>query len=146
MQAVERTIVPDVIREQRLVMLSPRDTARTAVELMARRRIGAVPVVDKGRLVGIFTERDVVLRIVAAGRNADKTTLAKVMTPEPTTLAPTDSVRAALELMREGHFRHLPVVERGRLIGIVSIRDLYQSVVDQMGADIILLAEGLLQG
>jgi CBS-domain-containing membrane protein len=48
--------------------------------------------------------------------------------------------------MREGHFRHLPVTDGGRLIGIVSIRDLYQSVVDQMGADIILLAEGLLQG
>jgi CBS-domain-containing membrane protein len=48
--------------------------------------------------------------------------------------------------MQAGHFRHLPVVDRNRLIGIVSIRDLYQSVVDQMGADIILLAEGLLQG
>lgn len=146
MQPIGLTIVPDVIREQRLVALSPRDTARTAVELMARRRIGAVPVVDKGRLVGIFTERDVVLRIVAAGRNADKTMLAKVMTPEPRTLAPDDTVRDALELMRDGHFRHLPVVDRGRLIGIVSIRDLYQCVVDQMGADIILLAEGLLQG
>jgi len=146
MQPIGLTIVPDVIREQRLVTLSPRDTARTAVELMAKRRIGAVPVVDKGKLVGIFTERDVVLRIVAAGRNPDKTTLAKVMTPNPSTLAPDDTVRDALDLMQQGHFRHLPVVERGRLIGIVSIRDLYQSVVDQMGADIILLAEGLLQG
>jgi CBS domain-containing protein len=62
MQPIERTIVPDVISEQRLVTLSPRDTAKTAVELMAKRRIGAVPIVDKGRLVGIFTERDVVLR------------------------------------------------------------------------------------
>jgi CBS domain-containing protein len=116
------------------------------VELMAKRRIGAVPIVDKGRLVGIFTERDVVLRIVAAGRDPNKTTLAKVMTPDPDTLEPGDSVRAALDLMQAGHFRHLPVVDGGRLIGIVSIRDLYQSVVDQMGADIILLAEGLLQG
>jgi CBS domain-containing protein len=113
---------------------------------MAKRRIGAVPVVDKGRLVGIFTERDVVLRIVAAGRDPNKTALAKVMTPDPETLEPGDSVRAALDLMRSGHFRHLPVVDGDRLVGIISIRDLYQSVVDQMGADIILLAEGLLQG
>ena len=146
MQPIGRTIVPDVISEQRLVMLSPRDTAFTAVELMAKRRIGAVPIVDKGQLVGIFTERDVVLRIVAAGRDPKKTPLAKVMTADPDTLEPGDSVRSALDLMQAGHFRHLPVVERNRLIGIVSIRDLYQSVVDQMGADIILLAEGLLQG
>jgi CBS domain-containing protein len=146
MQPIGRTIVPDIISEQRLVMLSPRDTAFTAVELMAKRRIGAVPIVDKGRLVGIFTERDVVLRIVAAGRDPNKTTLAKVMTPDPDTLEPGDSVREALDLMQAGHYRHLPVVDGGRLIGIVSIRDLYQSVVDQMGADIILLAEGLLQG
>jgi CBS domain-containing protein len=146
MQPIGRTIVPDVISEQRLVTLSTRDTVRTAVELMAERRIGAVPVVEKGKLVGIFTERDVVTRIVKAGRDADKTPLAKVMTPDPETLTPDDTVREALDLMQEGHFRHLPVVDRGRLIGIVSIRDLYQSVVDQMGADIILLAEGLLQG
>ena len=146
MQPIERTIVPDVIIEQRLVTLSTRDTVRTAVELMSERRIGALPVVEKGRLVGIFTERDVVTRIVKAGRDAEKTMLAKVMTRDPETLTPDDTVREALDLMREGHFRHLPVVDRGRLVGIVSIRDLYQSVVDQMGADIILLAEGLLQG
>jgi CBS domain-containing protein len=146
MQPVGRTIIPDVISEQRLVTLSTRDTVRTAVELMAERRIGAVPVVEKGKLVGIFTERDVVTRVVKAGRAADKTALAKVMTPDPETLTPDDTVREALDRMRDGHFRHLPVVNRGRLVGIVSIRDLYQSVIDQMGADIILLAEGLLQG
>ncbi|MGH6927325.1 MAG: CBS domain-containing protein [Dongiaceae bacterium] len=146
MLPIARTIVPDVISEQRLVTLSARDMASTAIELMAKKRIGAVPVVERAKLVGIFTERDVLVRIVAAGRDPKKTPLAKVMTPDPQTLEPDDSVREALDSMREGHFRHLPVTDGGRLIGIVSIRDLYQSVVDQMGADIILLAEGLLQG
>ena len=145
MLPIGRTIVPDVIGEQRLVTLSTGDTVRAAVDMMTERRIGAVPVVDDGRLVGIFTERDVVTRVVKAGRDPDGTLLAKVMTPDPETLAPNDTVRDALDLMQDGHFRHLPVIDGDRLIGIVSIRDLYQSVVDQMGADIIMLAEGLLQ-
>jgi len=146
MLPIARTIVPDVIREQRLVTLSTDDTVHAAVDLMAERRIGAVPVVDKGRLVGIFTERDVVTRVVRGSHDPQETTLGTVMTPDPETLAPGDTVREALDLMQEGHFRHLPVLDGDRLIGIVSIRDLYRSVVDQMGADIILLAEGLLQG
>ena len=105
-----------------------------------------VPVSDNGRLIGIFTERDVVTRVVSAGLDGAKTALRTVMTPDPAVLAPSDSVRSALDLMNRGHFRHLPVIGGGRLMGIVSIRDLYRSVVEQMDSDIIVLAEGLLQG
>jgi CBS domain-containing protein len=143
---VTRTIVPDVIQEQALATLAPSDLVSAAVEMMTSRHIGAIPVTDGGRLVGIFTERDVVTRVVAAGRNVVTTPLSDVMTPNPAVLGPKDSVRAALDLMNSRRFRHLPIVAGSKLLGIVSIRDLYRSVVDQMEADIILLAEGLLQG
>jgi len=68
------------------------------------------------------------------------------MTIDSQPLRPTDTVRDALDKMNAGHFRHLPVIAEHRLVGIISVRDLYQSVVDQMSTDIILLAEGLLQG
>ncbi|HVR68094.1 MAG TPA: CBS domain-containing protein [Verrucomicrobiae bacterium] len=146
LQPVARTIIPDVIQEQELATLPPSASVAAAIELMVSRRIGAVPVSDNGRLIGIFTERDVVTRVVSAGLDAAKTALRTVMTPDPAVLTPGDSVRSALDLMNRGHFRHLPVIGAGRLMGIVSIRDLYRSVVEQMESDIIMLAEGLLQG
>jgi CBS domain-containing protein len=146
LQPIARTIIPDVIQEQELALLPPSATVAAAIKLMVSRRIGAVPVSDDGRLIGIFTERDVVTRVVAAGLDAPNTALCTVMTPDPAVLAPGDSVRSALDLMNQRHFRHLPVIGDGRLMGIVSIRDLYRCVVDQMESDIILLAEGLLQG
>ena len=145
-QPIARTIIPDVIQEQELATLPPSATVAAAIGLMVSRRIGAVPISDNGRLIGIFTERDVVTRVVAAGLDAAKTPLRTVMTPDPAVLAPSDSVRSALDLMNQRHFRHLPVMGGGQLMGIVSIRDLYRSVIDQMESDIILLAEGLLQG
>lgn len=143
---VERTIVPHVVAEQELVTFPRRASVRTAAEAMARRRIGAVLVVEDGRLLGIFTERDVVTRVVACGGDPDRTTLGAVMTPDPDTIGPGDSVAAALERMSHAGYRHLPVVDGGDLIGIVSIRDLHRSVKDKMEADIILLAESLVQG
>jgi CBS domain-containing protein len=143
---VARTIVPDVLEEQSLATLAPSASVAEAVEIMTSRHIGAIPITEGGRLVGIFTERDVVTRVVSAGRDVTKTPLGDVMTPNPAVLGPKDSVRAALDLMNSRRFRHLPIVAGDRLLGIVSIRDLYRSVIDQMEADIILLAEGLLQG
>ncbi len=146
MLPIERTIIPDVIKDQQIISLPKQATVREAVQVMAERRIGAIPIVERGRLVGIFTERDVVFKVVAAGRDPTITTLIEVMTREPETLSPSDTVRDALDKMNAGHFRHLPVIAENRLVGIISVRDLYQSVLDQTSTDIILLAEGLLQG
>ncbi|MBL8834933.1 MAG: CBS domain-containing protein [Alphaproteobacteria bacterium] len=143
---VERTIVPHVIGEQVLATFTRAARVRDAAATMAERRIGAVLVVEDGRLLGIFTERDVVTRVVATSRDPDTTTLGEVMTADPDTIGPDDSVALALERMSEAGYRHLPVVDRARLVGIVSIRDLHRSVKDQMEADIILLAESLVQG
>jgi CBS domain-containing protein len=146
MLPVQRTIVPHVLHDQTIVTLKPDVTVREAAKQMGEKRIGAFPVVEKGKLVGIFSERDVVNRVVAPGRDPNKTSVGDVMTPNPDTIGPNDSVADALELMSKKGYRHLPVLEDGRLLGIISIRDLYRSVRQQMESDILLLAETLIRG
>ena len=147
MLPVEHTIVPHAIHGQDVVTFAPDALVREAVDAMAKRRFGAVPVVDgDGKLVGIFSERDALVRVMAAGKNPDATRLEDVMTRDPDTVTSSESVLRALELMNQHNYRHLPVVDAGRLVGLVSIRDLYRSVKEQMDSDILLLAEALLQG
>lgn len=146
MLPVSRTLVPDVVRDQVLVTLTGTATVKQAATLMAERRMGAIMVVEDGMLIGIVTERDVAVRVVAEGLDPAKTRLSQVMTPNPDTMKPTDTVRAALDLMARRGYRHLPVKRGKKLVGMVSIRDLYRSVVDQLEADILMLAEGLVQG
>ncbi len=126
---MQRQIIPGVIDGQQALCTLPSDaTAQAAAELMAERRVGAVMVVEHGRLLGIVTERDIVFRVVAKGRTADATTLAEVMTPRPETLSPQDSAVAALEKMQAGRYRHLPVLRDDEVCGMVSIRDIYEAV------------------
>lgn len=107
-----------------LHIVSPEQTVIDAVALMAARRIGAVPVVEAGHLVGIFSERDVVRRVVAAGRPIDKTRIAEVMTPDPVTAGPGDARADAVRKMENVGCRHLPVVQHGAVVDMLSIRDL----------------------
>ena len=146
MLPVEHTIVPHAIHGQDLVTFAPDAVVREVVDAMAKRRFGAVPVVENGRLVGIFTERDVLVRVVAARKDPETTRLGDVMTANPDTVKSSDAVLHALELMNQHGYRHLPVVDGDQLIGVVSIRDLYRSVKEQMDSDILLLAETLIQG
>lgn len=146
MLPTEHTIVPHAIHGQELVTFAPGAIVREVVDIMAKRRFGAVPVVENDRLVGIFTERDVLVRVLAAGKNPDTTRLDEVMTRDPDTVKSSDAVLHALELMNQHGYRHLPVVDGDRLVGVVSIRDLYRSVKEQMDEDILLLAETLIQG
>jgi CBS domain-containing protein len=146
MLPVERTIVPYAIGVQRLVTMSPMTPVSTAAREMTERRIGAVLVVDEGQLQGIFTERDALTRVLAPSRDPETTLIAEVMTRNPDTISPDETVAYALSVMNERGYRHLPVVEGEKLIGIVSIRDLYRSIKAQMDADLLLLAETLIQG
>lgn len=99
-----------------------------AVKSMDARSVGAVLVLDGARLTGVFTERDV-LKAVARGHD-DKPTVGDWMTPHPETIEPDDTTEHAAVLMIHGGFRHLPVVDAGRVVGILSIRDLMRSVLD----------------
>jgi CBS domain-containing protein len=103
--------------------------------MMAPRAVGAVLVVKGDQLVGIFTERDVVFRVVACGLDPDATRLAEVMTPEPKTIAPEKAFGVAMALMHENGFRHLPVLDKGALIGVVSSRSALDPELEEFVAE-----------
>lgn len=103
------------------------DGAQTVLEVaqaMVARNIGAVPVLRDGILVGIFSERDLMKRVVAESRDPRKTRLEEVMTEDPLSVGPAETVANCMILMRHHGFRHLPVCEGNRLLGIISLRDL----------------------
>ena len=139
-------IIPDVVKDQELMVLPPSATVKDAARVMAERRIGAVMIVKRRQLLGIFTERDMITRVVAPGLDPDKTVLEDVMTAKPDTLKPGDSPRAALDLMAKKGYRHLPVVDRGAIVAIVSVRDLYSLMVDRLEQGIVRMAERVMFG
>jgi CBS domain-containing protein len=110
----------DIIKDQRLMVLSGEASVQEACRRMWECRVGAALIADKEqRLVGIFTGRDAV-RSLAEGRNAATTPLAQVMTPNPVTITPECRAIDALRAMKDRGFRHLPVVDCGRVVGIIS--------------------------
>ncbi len=119
---LNRTI-RSVIEGQTLVTLTPDMSIRHAAIIMAEHRIGAAPILEGGSLIGIFTERDMMTRVVAAGLDVDATRLGQVMTKHPETIQASRPVVHALHIMHEGGFRHLPVMEHGQVVGVISARD-----------------------
>jgi CBS domain-containing protein len=112
-----------VMERKKLLVAPPETSVSKAAKLMAKKNVGAVMVVKNKRLIGIFTERDALIRVIAKGRDTQTTTLADVMTPDPQTVAPEESFGHALLMMYEQGFRHVPVLEKGMPIGIVSARN-----------------------
>lgn len=131
-----RKIVPDIINKQDLCEFNREATVLEACKMMAERHVGAVLITKAGRLEGIFTERDAACRVLAQGRDPVTTKLGAVMTKNPEVLGPNDAPESALERMRAGDFRHLPVVDGSRVVGVVSIRDLYALVKGQLEDDL----------
>lgn len=129
-------IVPDIIAAQDLCEFDGDATVLEAAKMMADRRVGAVVITRAGRLEGIVTERDLAVRVIAQGKNPAVTKLGEVMTKNPVVLGPDDSPYEALERMRAGDFRHLPVVDGTRVIGVIAIRHLYAIVKSQLEDDI----------
>lgn len=122
-------IIPNVVSDQDIVTLPQGSTTREAIQLMMARHISAVLVVDdRGDLVCIVTERDITHCFANEYMDADNELLADIMTPNPITVEPNDSAEDALEMMEEKHIRHLPVLQANRIVGIVSIRDLFAAV------------------
>jgi len=114
--------IKSVMERKKMLTAPPETTVGEAAKLMEKKNVGAVMVVEKERLVGIFTERDVVFRVIARGRDAQTTRLADVMTTAPKTVSPDKTFGYALLMMHENGFRHVPVIENGKPIGIVSAR------------------------
>jgi CBS domain-containing protein len=113
-----------IVMERKKFLIAPPETSvSNAARMMEVKNVGAVMVVENEHLVGIFTERDAVFRVIARGRDALTTSLADVMTTAPHTVDPDKSYGYALLLMQENGFRHVPVIENGKPIGIVSSRN-----------------------
>ncbi len=125
---MDRKIVPGIVKKQTISSLKSENTAFEAATLMTSANIGAVVIVDDDEnLTGILTERDITRRLVGKGLDPKTTLIKDVMTKDPETLSPDDAAGDALELMQTRHFRHLPVVEDGKCVAMVSIRDLYKA-------------------
>jgi CBS domain-containing protein len=119
-------LVADLVHDQDVLTVPESLPVRDATREMDVRNVGAALVVDSAkRLVGIFTERDLLRRVVAQGRDPNATAVAEVMTRDPDTVGPRHFAVDALRLMREGGYRHLPVVDAERIVGILSQRDFY---------------------
>lgn len=121
---MHRRLIQGVVADQTLLTMPPDTTVRKAAKAMKKANVGAVLIVENGLLVGIFTERDALNRVLADGRDPDRTPLAQVMTASPHKAAPDDLAIDALRRMHEDNFRHLPICDpAGRPVGIVSLRD-----------------------
>lgn len=115
--------IRQIVEQQEIVTAPETMLVVEAAGLMRQKQVGAVLVVQEERLVGIFTERDALFRVLAEGRDPRATRLSEVMTPNPRTIHPDKPFSDALHIMHEGGFRHVPVVDGSRPVGMVSARD-----------------------
>jgi CBS domain-containing protein len=114
----------DLIKNQDTYQSELSHTVLETVRVMVDRNIGAVPVLYKGTLMGIFSERDLMRRVVVEGRDPSSTCMAEVMIDDPLTISMNEDLKSCMALMRRHGFRHLPVCHEGHLVGIVSLRDI----------------------
>jgi CBS domain-containing protein len=122
--------ISDIIKERPLYSVSKDSTVLAAVQYMAQNNVGAVPVLHEGRLVGIFSERDVVKRVIARGLDTATTPISEVMTTQIVVANETESYESCLKKMQQAHCRHLPVVAGEKLVGVVSLRDMLMMDLD----------------
>jgi CBS domain-containing protein len=125
-----------VIRPHRLVTAPPTASVLEVARIMADARVGAIPIVEGERVVGIFSERDLMTRIVVEGRDPQRALVMEAMTHDVLTATPDDTRLECLERMREARCRHLPVLEHGRLIAVLSMRDLLRDEIEEQDEEI----------
>ena len=124
--------VADLLKEKnasQLISVAPTETVTQAVRAMNDRQVGAAVVLDRDNLVGILTERDVMVRVVGRGREPEGTLVSDVMTRAVSSVSPFTSIRDAMNLMSKRRYRHLPVIDEGRVCGVISMGDATQWVM-----------------
>lgn len=109
--------------------VAPADTVFRALQVMADKNVGAVLVLQDGELAGIFTERDYCRKIILMGRSSLNTQVQEIMTRKMITVSPEQTIEECMELMSQHHIRHLPVLDQGRLVGILSIGDVVKAII-----------------
>ncbi len=113
------------------VSVCPDNTVFEALELMVEKNVGALLVMEEGRFVGIFTERDYARKVILQGKASKETHISEIMTEDPVTVTPDNTIEDCMRLMTNKFIRHLPVIEDGKLIGIISIGDLVKFIIEE---------------
>lgn len=111
--------------------IGPEEPVLSAIQVMADKHIGALPVVRDTELIGIVSERDYARKIILLGRSSSDTPVWQIMSSPVRTVTPDDAVHRCMEIMTEQRIRHLPVLEKNRLVGMVSIGDLVKAVIEE---------------
>ena len=132
-------LIANLLKNQVLVSGQVEQTVLEVARMMVEHNIGAVPVLKNGQLVGIFTERDLMSRVVSAGKDPAKVRVVEVMTEDPLTIDPNESLETCLTLMRRHNFRHLPVCHERELKGIVSLRDILLHDLDEKDDEVRMM-------
>lgn len=113
------------------VSVCPDSTVYEALELMVEKNIGALLVMDQDEFVGIFTERDYARKVILKGKASKETVIREIMTEDPVTVTLDNSIEDCMRLMTNKFIRHLPVLENGKLIGIISIGDVVKYIIEE---------------
>jgi CBS domain-containing protein len=116
--------------------VAPTDSVLRAIEIMATRHVGALLVMNQGSLLGIISERDYARKVILKNRSSHDTPVSEIMTSPAVTVVATDTIHHCMQLMTEGRFRHLPVMDSGRVVGMLSIGDLVKAVIEEQSATI----------
>src|SRR6204780_823054 len=116
--------------------VAPSDSVLRAIEIMATRHVGALLVMNEGTLLGIISERDYARKVILKNRSSHDTPVSDIMSAPAVSVTPEDTVRRCMQLMTEGRFRHLPVVQSGRVVGMLSIGDLVKAVIKEQSDQI----------
>jgi CBS domain-containing protein len=127
------TTIRDVLRNKSRDVWSTRPDATVyqAIELMAEKQVGALPVMENGQLTGIISERDYARKIILKGRSSKETAVSEIMTSPVISVTPQHTVGECMHIVTENRVRHLPVVEGGRMIGMISIGDLVNWIINE---------------
>ncbi len=131
--------VGEIVRGRSLLHVQAKSTVFEAIEFMSEKRIGAVPVLRDRALVGVFSERDLMTRVVVPGRDPRKTTIAEVMTQDLVVAQASDVHEHAVAKMAQRGCRHLPVIEGEKLLGFLSLRDLLQVEIEEQAESLAMM-------
>ena len=111
--------------------ISPDSSVYDALEMLEERNLGALVVVDNGRLIGVFTERDYARKVILKGRSSKETLVSDIMTDRPIVVTPNFTIEQCMQMMTDKLIRHLPVVEEDNLVGMISIGDIVRFIIEE---------------
>jgi CBS domain-containing protein len=132
-------LISDLIRNQTVISAHVNDSVLAVSRLMVEHNIGAVPVLENGKLAGIFSERDLMTRVVVSGSDPGATRVSQVMTEDPLTVRPDDSLETCMTLMKRHNFRHLLICSGREIRGVISLRDLLLRNLDEKDDEVRMM-------